>query len=211
MVIGVDLDNTIIDYRGVFAALARESSWTLTSAPDKRAFRDQLRSRPGGEDEWQRAQAQAYGPRIMEADLFDGVAAFFTECRRRQVPAFILSHKTRWAGARQDGVDLHEAARAFMRHRGFFDPLGLGLPPGSVSFAECRQEKLANIAKIGCTHFIDDLVETFMEPDFPPGVVRILFSVDPPPACLPDLQWTRTWHEIHEYFFQQPAVGSQSA
>jgi hypothetical protein len=45
-----------------------------------------------------------------------------------------------------------------------------------VFFAETKQGKLQQIADLGCTHFIDDLPEFLLEPDFPAGVERILFD-----------------------------------
>ena len=52
-----------------------------------------------------------------------------------------------------------------MEQQGFFDPKGLNLKRENVYFESTREEKVARIGFLKCTHFIDDLEETFDEPD----------------------------------------------
>jgi len=54
------------------------------------------------------------------------------------------------------------------------------------------------IRDCGCTAFIDDLVETYREPDFPRELQAILFAPGELPSelPLPDLWVVRTWTEI---------------
>jgi hypothetical protein len=62
-----------------------------------------------------------------------------------------------------------------MGRHGLFAP-DTGLGPEAVRFAETRRDKVALIRAWGCTHFVDDLEETFREPDFPAGVQRLLYA-----------------------------------
>ena len=64
----------------------------------------------------------------------------------------------------------------WMHAQGFFAPEGFALAPGNVHFAASRAEKLRRIAQLACDVFIDDLAEVLVDPEFPAGVRRILFS-----------------------------------
>ena len=90
--------------------------------------------------------------------LFPGVLEFFDRCRRVGREVFIISHRTRYPflGERHD---LHQAARDFLAEHGFNDPARIGLAADHIHFHESRQEKVAQINQVGCTHFIDDLPE----------------------------------------------------
>ena len=171
------------------------------SGDSKRKIRDRIRQLPDGEIEWQKCQAQLYASRIGEATLMDGVAGFFQLCRERRVKAYVVSHKTKFSRYDTTGTNLQEAARQWMAAHLFFAPDGFGLAPADVFFAQTRQEKIDRIRDLGCTHFIDDLEETFLEKTFPPHIARILYEparVEPPP---PGVMLMRTWQEICDYFF----------
>lgn len=177
MRIGVDFDNTIAGYDRLFARLAVEEG-LLPASPGggKRAVRDGLRARPGGEAAWQRLQGLAYGARMAEAELIAGAAGFLERCRRAGVPVHVVSHKTRHSAFDPQRVDLRRAALGWMEAHGFFRPDGLGLDREQVFFEETRAAKIARIRALGCSHFIDDLEEVFAEPSFPRDVAAILYD-----------------------------------
>ncbi len=175
MRIGVDFDNTIVCYDRLFYRAAVERSLIPVSLPaDKESIRNYLRQQ-GREDQWTGLQGLVYGERINEAESFPGVAAFFLECRCREIPVFVVSHKTQWP-VRGPRVDLHQAARGWLKSHRFHDDTEIGLAADRVFFAETKQGKLQQIADLRCTHFIDDLPEFLLEQDFPAGVDRILFD-----------------------------------
>jgi hypothetical protein len=187
MRIGIDLDNTIVDYDAAFSAAAG-------IAGGKAAVRAALRAQPGGEARWTALQAEVYGPSIEAAVPYAGVDVFLRACAVRSIPVWIVSHKTEVAAARPD-VNLRAAARGWLERRGF---LAAESPVRGVYFESTRDEKLARIAALACTHFIDDLEEVLREPAFPPGVRRVLFGQagEPGPfAAYPD------WASIRAAFF----------
>ena len=156
--IGVDFDNTIVRYDDVFGRVALDLDLVPPhAATSKTSVRDHLRS-IGQEDRWTELQGIIYGPRMI-ADT----------------PGAIVSHRTRfpYLGERHD---LHAAARDFLARHGFHDEAGIGLPVDRVFFEETKEGKLARIASIGCTTFVDDLPELLADPRFPAGVRRILFD-----------------------------------
>lgn len=200
-VIGMDFDNTVVDYEALWSRLAVERGLMPPGAEHgKKAIRDRIRQLPLGELEWQKLQALVYGSRIDEATTAPEVQAFFDCCRREQVRVCIISHKTPYATMDETGINLREAALAWMRDQRFFEADGLGLSQTDVYFESTRREKLARIGMTGCTHFIDDLEETFQEESFPPNVDKILYSPYAT-ASLPGVRVLRTWRDIREYVF----------
>src|SRR5262249_37148268 len=73
-------------------------------------------------------------------------------------------------------VDLRAAALGWMAAQGFFCSGRGAIARESVFFADDRAAKLARIAALDCSHFIDDLDEVFADPGFPAGVTRILLG-----------------------------------
>jgi len=177
MRIGIDFDNTLVNYDHVFLAAAKRHGLVdaVFDGP-KRAVRDRIRLLPGGELAWQRLQGYAYGAGIGGATLFDGAAAFLRECRAKGNEVFVISHKTPFGHHDPRRVDLHAAALDWMAAQGFFRPEGFGLAVERVFFESTRSAKLARIQGLGCTHFIDDLEEVFADPGFPERVHKILFA-----------------------------------
>jgi len=177
MRIGIDFDNTIVTYDGVFLAAARQRGLVDQSFPaNKREIRNHIRSLPEGESSWQELQGYVYGSGIAAATMFDGVAGFLQRCRCQGVPVSIVSHKTEYGHFDPFRVNLRNAALEWMRVQGFFDDDGYGIGIDDVFFESTRCEKLARIGHLRCTHFIDDLEEVLGDPQFPPGVAGILFS-----------------------------------
>jgi hypothetical protein len=136
-----------------------------------------------------------------EAELVPGVEAFVRRCHAQGIPVAIVSHKTRYAGFDETHTNLREAALRWLRAQGLFDPEGMGMRPEQVYFESTRQEKLARIAVWGCTHFVDDLEETFREPSFPPRVEKLLYRPQGPASELPGVITVESWHEIDDHIF----------
>ncbi|HLH98939.1 MAG TPA: hypothetical protein VKW08_27840 [Xanthobacteraceae bacterium] len=199
--IGIDFDNTLIGYDEVFCAAAQEHGLLDRGfIGTKQAVRDAIRLLPEGELAWQRLQGHVYGKAIGAAVMFDGVSAFLRRCRETQCEVFIVSHKTELGQHDPDRVNLRQAALGWMEARGFFAPDGCAVPRQNVFFEATRAEKLARIAALGCTHFIDDLAEVLADPAFPPGVTRVLFGSG---GAAPDMAVCATWWEIAEVVFDE--------
>lgn len=201
-VIGVDFDNTLVSYDDAMKRVAVERGLVAAGATShKQALRDTIRRLPGGESEWRKLQAVVYGPRIGEARLIEGVTEFFHQCREMGCQVYILSHKTEFASADPGGANLRRAALTWMAGHGFFEADGLGLCRQNVYFEATRLEKLQRIQTLGCTHFVDDLEETFLEPSFPASVIKVLYApgqAGPTPA---EVNLAHTWREVAEHVF----------
>lgn len=172
--IGIDFDNTIACYDRLFAGLAAELG---VVADSKQAVRDAVRRLPEGELRWREMQALAYGPRMAEATLFPGFTDFVQAARQRGAALFIVSHKTERSNLFPSGPSFRAAARAWMTGLGFFSVLGFRAD--AVFFEATREDKVARIASLNLSHFIDDLPEVFAEPAFPAATTALTFAGAP--------------------------------
>lgn len=212
MRLGIDFDNTIANYELIFVAAAQARGWIAPAfRGSKRELRDAVRRLADGETKWQMLQAEVYGPRMAQATPFPGVISFLRAARERRLALRVVSHKTRFAPYDKDRIDLREAALRWLEAHGFFDPDGCGLDHRHVFFEETRADKIARIAAAGCTLFIDDLAEVLVDPAFPAGVERILFSTsgEPPPSG--DVAICCTWDEIGRRVLDRLSVGVPTA
>jgi len=199
-VIGVDFDNTIASYDDVIHRVAVRRGLIPSMLPrSKKVIRDAIRRLPDGEIRWQEVQAVVYGPSMAEAELMDDVTAFFTVCKEHLIRPYIVSHKTEYARLDITGTNLRRAALDWMASKGFFN--GLGLSHRDIYFEPTRREKIERVRRLGCTHFIDDLEETFAEESFPSQVEKILFAPHGRPSPRQDVLTFATWEEINHHFF----------
>lgn len=197
MLIGIDFDNTIVCYDDVFHKVALEQGLIPAELPKgKGSVRDYLR-RSKREDAWIELQGEVYGSRIQESPSFPGAVTFLTQCKRRGVGVCIISHKTRHP-FRGPLFDLHQAAHGWLEHHHLFDPSGAGLSATEVYFELTKEEKLGRIRTLGCTHFIDDLPEFLLEPEFPDRVKRILFDPSGNGLGFPAFARATSWREVGE-------------
>jgi phosphoglycolate phosphatase-like HAD superfamily hydrolase len=104
MRIGIDFDNTIVCYDGVFHAAALERGLIPADHPrDKNSVRDYLHGQ-NRHDAFTELQGYVYGTRMDLAALYPGVLNFIAAAKARGNEVFIVSHKTRhpFLGPRHD-------------------------------------------------------------------------------------------------------------
>jgi hypothetical protein len=201
--IGIDFDNTIVTYDEVFCAMAKRSGLIDPAfVGTKQKIRDAIRLLPDGELAWQRLQGQVYSKGIADAKMIDGFEAFLGRCRAEGCTTMIVSHKTEYGHYDPDRVNLRDVARDWMAARHLLDG-ECGLRVENVFFEGTRSEKLARIADLSCTHFIDDLEEVLTDPHFPPGVQRILLSDGRPPCGAKPYVVCENWRAIEEQIFER--------
>lgn len=201
-IIGVDFDNTIVNYENIMHKIAVQRGLIPPDAKkSKKHIRDSIRQLPDGEMKWQKLQAIVYGSRMEEARLTNGVQIFFMSCKQHKVSVYIISHKTEYANFDETGINLRVTALTWMKKNRFFEANGLGLSEEAVYFESTRREKIERIKRLGCTHFIDDLEETFLEESFPINIEKILYAPHMQHSSPQTVRVVATWEEISNYFF----------
>ncbi|CCO23451.1 hypothetical protein [Maridesulfovibrio hydrothermalis] len=201
MLVGIDLDNTIIRYDKSLHRIALERGLIGTDIPmHKRAVRDEIR-RVYGDEEWQKLQVAIYGDSIGEAELVSGVWEFLLALEKAGHSFQIVSHKTRYPNYGKAKVDLRESALSFLEKKGFFSADGLNMKRHDIFFLSTREAKVEKIKDLGCELFIDDLEEVFAEPGFPSGVYKVLFSPENENYELDQVAVFSTFKQISDYTF----------
>lgn len=178
MHVGIDLDNTLIDYGRVFGPVSVDLGVLPASMvnANKATVREFLRaSGPKGNELWMRVQGQVYGRYLEQASFMAGADQTLSYLREMGAKVSIVSHKTKVGHFDENKVDLQQAALKWLEHRKFFADDGFALRPENVHFLETRDEKINRITEIDCDVFIDDLPEVLTHPYFPEGVRRIWF------------------------------------
>ncbi|HRD75980.1 MAG TPA: hypothetical protein PK264_08575 [Hyphomicrobiaceae bacterium] len=176
MRIGIDFDNTLACYDGVFHAAALERELIPRDLPsDKTSVRDYLRAE-GQDPLFTELQGYVYGARMDLVAVYPGAFAALAALKSAGHELAIVSHKTRepFAGPR---YDLHAAARGFLVAQRLAGPGGL-IDDARVHFELTKEAKVARAAALGCEVFIDDLPEILAMPGYPPGLRAILFDPD---------------------------------
>ncbi len=192
--LGIDFDNTLVSYDRLFAEEAARLRLPVGGAASKREIRDRLRALPGeGERRWQELQATVYGPLLAAAPVMEGALDFLDRCRQLGITVCVVSHKTLFAASAPTGTDLRQAARRWLRQNGFLD--AGRLDKNRIYFEDDRQAKVGRVRLLGCSHFIDDLVEVFADPCFPTQTKKILFAPGGAPVSFAGAV-CRSWAEV---------------
>jgi hypothetical protein len=199
MNLGIDFDNTIVCYNGVFHKIAVEKDLVPHKLPPSKGHvRDYLRVR-GQEETWIELQGYVYGARMLDAVPFPGVLDFFAHCKAAGVSVSIISHRTLFPFAGPQ-YDMHQAAREWIKHYGFYDQSGL--TQAHVFFELTKQDKINRIKSQQCEVFIDDLPEFLTEPSFP-EIRRILFDHGQRYASESRFERATNWEEIGQLVLQE--------
>jgi hypothetical protein len=194
-VIGLDLDNTIINYGHLFYNVALEKKWIpIECSKDKTGVREYLQAK-GRNDLWTELQGLIYGPYLTEATPYPGVADFLLECRTLGIPVWIISHKTRFP-ALGFQYDLHASASTWLFASGLIHDETGGVSKDKVIFCEKRSEKIAAIARLQLTHFVDDLPEIFIDTNFPKGTAKYLYAPEGLPLQPHCYESVSSWQEL---------------
>jgi hypothetical protein len=188
-IIGVDFDNTLVSYDDLFYEIALEKQLITAHIPRKKnLIREYVKRGPQGEAQWQALQSIAYGPEMYRAKLIPNVEDFLNWSTHTQTPVYIVSHKSLY---------LQNAALDWILKNKIISTHCL---PDHVFFEPTRIKKIERIHKLGCTHFIDDLEEVFLESSFPKNIDKILFTEIQKDFSIPYSRVTYSWKEIVHYF-----------
>ena len=199
--IGLDLDNTLINYDHVFC----EAGSALGFLPEefngsKQSVRAFIELSDNGEVSWQRLQGEVYGFRINDARLMQGVSDFLKKfAYRKDTELFIISHKTKRGHFHADGLNLRQIAIGWLQNQGFFASNGFRFTKEHIYFEDTLDKKIQRIGNLQCTYFVDDLVEVFQHRNFPTDTVRILFTNGKTYRQNISFKVCCTWDEISDF------------
>lgn len=191
MRIGIDFDNTIACYDGVFHAAALERGLIEASLPrDKNSVRDFLNG-SGQKEAFTELQGYVYGARMDLVAPYAGAKEFILAARHAGHDLFVVSHKTRHPML-GPAYDMHAAARGFLTAQGLFGTAAI--PKDQAFFELTKEDKVARARTLKVEVFIDDLPEILAMEGFPSGMRGLLFD---PEGHFPDGAWKGRSFEWH--------------
>ena len=131
--IGIDFDNTLVNYDRCFYDLAIEKKLIpISLQKSKNAVRNFLRDQ-GKEIEFSVLQGEIYGPRILHAKPAQGSIKAIQKMNKLGFNVFIVSHKTRFP-YKGPKFDLHDYARKWLDHFSFSSPDGANINQEKIFF-----------------------------------------------------------------------------
>lgn len=198
IILGVDFDNTIVNYDRVFRMVALELGLILAEFEGGKEDVKRRLYAEGKKDEWTALQGHVYGRRMGEADPFPQSLDCLSEWIRKGVRVFVVSHKTRHPYIGRS-YDLHSAAWGWLEMMGFFDQDCINMQKQDIFLELTKQDKINRISSLNCTHFIDDLPDLLMDPSFPSSTERILFDPGLKNPEIMEIQKIPSWQKLNEY------------
>tara|TARA_B110000285_G_scaffold226007_1_gene285071 strand:+ start:293 stop:880 length:588 start_codon:yes stop_codon:yes gene_type:complete len=164
--IGIDLDNTIINYHNSFKKYLRERRILLKNInKEKVKF---IANNNSKIKNWTEAQEEIYGKYIVFAKLFKFFEEFEKFALNKNMKLYIVSHKTKYSQFSKK-YNLHTQSNKWIKKNIIKDKY-------QIFYVNTINEKIKQIAKIKPNYFIDDLLEVFDNKNFPKNVKKIHFS-----------------------------------
>ena len=171
--LGLDFDNTLIDYDEVFFTLALEKNLIPPSInKDKKSVRKFFIDN-NIEDEFINLQGEVYGLKVLEAKQSFGMFEALKSLKNDNYELIIVSHKTKYPYSGKK-YDLHKAASNWLELNKFFDPNGLAMKKENVYFEITKEDKISRIEQLDISFYIDDLQSILSL--IKPSIKRILYS-----------------------------------
>ena len=114
MIIGIDLDNTIINYQNTFKQIAKSENIKIKKNLIKEKLKTIIEQR--SKKEWTIIQGEVYGKKINQAKLFKDFKKFFNFAINNKIKLVIISHKTRFP-ILGEKKNLHDLAKKFLKRK----------------------------------------------------------------------------------------------
>jgi hypothetical protein len=166
-VIGIDLDNTIVNYEEVCRKLLSEQGCDcLFSGNARSVLKSHLMSQLEGNLKWTLVQGHLYGNGMKDASLYPGVLDAFLSLLTAGFEIHILSHKSRYPAIGQP-MDFHECAHQFLCERLISSIEDRFRDQVKIAFFPTQDAKVKAIKMRGCMVFVDDLLSVLRHPEFP--------------------------------------------
>ena len=112
MKIGIDLDNTIINYDKAFSVASVEV--LNKKSINKKSLKKNLNSKKNGSKKWMRIQGLVYGRHIKYAEIYNGFLNFLIRSHFNKTDLYIVSHKTQYGHFDETKTNLRDSAEKFL-------------------------------------------------------------------------------------------------
>ena len=155
MKIGIDIDNTIINYDDSFFREAKKIVGLENMTGGSKSEIKLAVENAVGESGWTEMQGNVYAKAPLGLKIFKGFDQFLTNAVRLGSHIFYISHKTKFPilGPR---IELRAPIYDFMKKKHLLHPHIKG---ATIQFHDSQDEKIQAVKSLNLDFFIDDLVE----------------------------------------------------
>ena len=170
MIVGIDLDNTIINYQNSFKQIAKSENIKINKNLIKEKLKTIIEQR--SKDQWTIIQGEVYGKKINRAKLFKDFKKFFNFAINNKIRLVIISHKTKFP-ILGEKKNLHDLAKKFLKRKinnNYFKE------NKNLFFETSLEKKINRIRNEECDFFIDDLKKIFTNYKFPLYTEGLLYN-----------------------------------
>lgn len=170
MLIGIDLDNTIINYENVFKSLLEKKDKNK-----KNNYKDILKKKLQSISlkKWTKTQGEIYGKHINRAKLSNHFLKFLKFINNYDnIKIVIVSHKTKHPIVGKK-YNLHKSAINFLNKKIKFFKFKINK---NIFFEKTLDKKLNRIRILDCDLFIDDLGKVLNHKNFPEFTEKVYFG-----------------------------------
>ena len=172
MIVGLDMDNTIVNCSPIFAQLAASRLGQNFNGLSRLEVRSKVRQIAGNQL-WTQIQAEVYGPSYKRCLPYKGAVNTIKRLKENKLieEIYIISHKTQFDAA--GGLhNLQKSAVSWLKENLLQQT---NIPFENVIFCETFADKIREIRAHECDVFLDDL-ETVLRSIKPFVRYRVLFA-----------------------------------
>lgn len=190
--IGIDLDNTIINYNESFKKYLKDHKINLKKI-DKEKIKF-LSNNHSKIENWTEAQEEIYGNYIKFAKLFTHFKEFEKFAIKKKIQLFIISHKTKHSQFSKK-YNLHKQSNIWLKRN-------INKKKYKIFYTNTINEKIKKIIQINPDYFVDDLIKIFKDKNFPKNITKIYFSQNKSKTTLS----FDNWKQIKNYIIKNETV-----
>ncbi len=197
MKIGIDLDNTILDYSDAFSLAARNLKGLEKIGALAKTEVKSLVIHTHGEEAWTALQGHVYSSVPLGVKVFEGFEPLLNSLNVSGHTVSYMSHKSE-KPISGPSVNLREPVTNFLHSKKLLDQTMRGL---SLYYFETKQEKIEAVNFEYFDYFIDDLVEIVAAIDTRRAPIH--FGCDCEPAGKHSHLGFENWSSISRFLLAQ--------
>lgn len=173
--IGIDLDNTIINYDYSVKKLSNKK-YSYKSSNKKSVKKYIIKNY--SEKKWMEFQGTLYGEYLKNSRIYDGFKSFIIRCKLHRTEIYIISHKSKYGHYDRNKINLRKTAKNFLIKEGIASKENkfFCIRQENIYFLNNQFEKIKKINSIGLDIFIDDLDEVLANKKINKNIRKILYS-----------------------------------
>ena len=171
--LGIDFDNTITNYDGVFSKVALNENMISKDAPHVYNTKVDVKNyliNINKEDKWTELQGLVYGKYIKLAKPQKKLIQTIKFLSENDIFLFIVSHRTRYPYIGEK-INLHNAARHWLNEN-----LPQLISDSNIFFEETIENKVKRANSLHLDFFVDDLAKILLHEKLSQRITKILYK-----------------------------------